>query len=209
MPTPVSKLLALATQAASQRFILLGLLLALGGWLVWIQEATLTRPATSIPQTHGEPDASIQGALLKRYNAQGQLFQILEAEQATHYPEADLTELKLPIINHWTPAGQLWVLSAKLGELQGQEDIFLQDEVRLQPKNPDSAYTPELFTQRLWLNTEQSSAHTPDPVSLVSPAGRTHAVGLEASLNSHQIQLLSQVDSLYTSRPRLTEQEQP
>ena len=185
-------------QPGNQRLVAIAGLLLLGVWLAWMQEGTRTPPHASLPGEHGEPEAYIEEARVKRYNASGQHFQTLQAERATHYPEANLSQFAQPRIDHWTTSGQLWVLTARTGELQDQNKLLLQEDVRLQPENPGSLYTPELGTTRLWLNLEEGQAFTSDPVHFTSPAGSTHARGLKATLETGQLELLSQVKSHYT-----------
>ncbi|WP_310695748.1 LPS export ABC transporter periplasmic protein LptC [Marinospirillum sp.] len=180
-------------------FSLLALVLV-GGWLVWLQDLSQPAPHTALPQEHGEPDYYLEQAELKRFNSEGRHFQTLEGEVITHYPESDLTHLTQPHVRHWTPSQQLWVIQAHDGEIRGEEEIFLENEVRLTPINPNSDYTPEFLTRRLWLDIQQETAQTSDPVTFQSPAGLTQGNGLFATLDQGQVTLLQDVQSHYLTQ---------
>ncbi|SFC03928.1 LPS export ABC transporter protein LptC [Marinospirillum celere] len=182
----------------------------LGGWIVWLQDFSQSPPRAQLPQVHGEPDYYLEDATLKRYNAQGRHHQTLEGKVVTHYPNTQLTTVDLPRVHHWSEDGQLWILSALEGEIREDNEIYLQENVRLTPINPDSAYTPEFATQRLWLDTQTETARTPDPVSFSSQGGLTQGLGLFAQLATGQIEILEQVSSEYlTEFTSRNTQEQP
>gem|GEM_PF-1845904 len=180
-------------------FSLLALVL-IGGWLVWLQDLSKPPPRTALPQEHGEPDYYLEQAKLKRFNGEGRHFQTLEGEVITHYPESDLTYLTHPYVQHWTQSQQLWVIQAKEGEIRGEEEVFLENEVRLTPINPNSGYTPEFLTRRLWLDIQQETAQTSDPVTFQSPSGITHGKGLFATLDQGQVTILEDIQSHYLTQ---------
>lgn len=194
-------------QPANRKLFSLLALVLLGGWLVWLQDLPRTSPHTPLPQEHGEPDYYLERAELKRYNSEGRHFQTLEGEVVTHYPESDLIQVTRPRLQHWTANEQLWVITALKGEMRDDQEIFLEDEVRLTPINPASAYTPEFLTQRLWLDTQEETAQTPDPVTFQSSTGSTQGQGLFATLDQGQVTILEEVHSHYLTQLPVSENQ--
>lgn len=205
-----SLLKQLANQPGNRKLAGVAALVLLGGWLVWLQDFSQPAPRAQLPQLHGEPEYYLEVAQLKRYNSEGRHFQTLQGQVVTHYPESQLTTVDRPRLQHWAEDGQLWVLSAREGEMLDQGDLYLHQQVRLTPINPDSLYTPEFLTERLWLDTIQETARTLDPVSFTSPGGTTLGLGLFAQLDLGQVEILEQVRSEYlTEIPTSNTREEP
>ena len=204
-----SVLLGFILQPSNRKLFSILALALLGGWLVWLQDLPKSSPRTALPQEHGEPDYYLEQAALKRYNSEGRHFQTLEGEVVTHYPDSELTQVTQPLLHHWTENQQLWIIRARQGEMRGENKVFLEKDVRLTPINPESAYTPEFLTQRLWLDTQEETAETPDSVTFFSDTGSTQGLGLFATLDQGQVNLLEDVHSHYlTQLPASEHQDQ-
>lgn len=176
----------------------LAALVGLGVILAWLQEANTPNPFALIPEEHGEPDYYIEGAQLTRYNAQGQAFQVLNSPEVTHYPEQNLSLLSQPVLVHHTEDGQTWHLTAATAQHQENQNlIYLEDQVKLSPQNPETAYTPEFITSKLWINNLTKEAFTPEPVEFISPNGLTAGVGFKLNLNNGQALIEQQVQGQY------------
>lgn len=176
-------------------------LLLLGGLIVLLQETTQTPPYTALPREHGEPDYYIEQARLSRFDANGQLLQVIHAEQVTHYPENDLALMQSPVVHHHGEDGQDWRLQAERAEYRNRRELYLEEDVLLQPLTPHSVYLPEFTTSRLWVDTDQHRATTPDPVNFTSPGGITHGIGLDLDMRSGLAEILHQVNGSYLMHP--------
>ncbi|HKM15484.1 MAG TPA: LPS export ABC transporter periplasmic protein LptC [Marinospirillum sp.] len=175
----------------------LAVLISLGALLVLLQEINLSAPHTQLPEQYGEPDYYVENASLSRFGAQGQRLQTLDAVQVTHYPEKDLALFETPLLHHYTQQGQIWRVVAKRAKYLGEDEIYLEDKVVITPINPNSVYLPEFLTQRLWINSANNTAQTPDPVSFISPNGKTTGQGLDIQLNTGLAHILQTVQGNY------------
>lgn len=193
----------LAQAPLVQRGGALVVLLLLGGLLVWLQDVTQPPPYAPLPSAHGEPDYAIEQAKAIRYAADGQRLQMLESPQVTHYPENNLVLMELPQIHHYGDDGQIWRITANQAEYRDQQEIYLQDQVRITPLNPASPYLPEFATQRLWVDLPTEFAHTPDPVTFTSPGGITQGKGLNLKLDTGQAEIPAQARGLYHPQPAM------
>ena len=165
--------------------------------MVWLQDLNLPTPRANLPEQYGEPDYSIKEAHLTRFNAQGQRLQTLKSTQITHYPEKDLTLFENPLIHHYSLQGQVWQITAKRAEQFSNNDIYLEEKVVITPLNPDSDYLPEFLTERLWVDSESNLAHTQDPVSFISPTGKTTGEGFQLHLGTGLAEILQTVQGNY------------
>lgn len=188
----------------------LAVLISLGALLVLLQEINLAAPHAQLPEQYGEPDYYVENASLSRFSAQGERLQTLDAMQVTHYPEKNLAVFENPLLHHYTQQGQMWRVVAKRAEYLGEDEIYLEENVIITPINPNSAYLPEFLTQRLWVNSANNTAQTPDPVSFISPNGKTTGQGLAMQLNTGLAQILHAVESNYLPpKVKATQDNQP
>ncbi|WP_084482820.1 LPS export ABC transporter periplasmic protein LptC [Marinospirillum minutulum] len=178
-------------------------LIALGILVVGIQDLSLPPPHASLPEQYGEPDYYVEAARLTRFNAEGKRLQTLNSVQATHYPEKDLTLFESPLMHHYSEQGQVWRVVAKRAENLAKKDIYLEEEVIITPLNPDSTYLPEFFTDRLWVDTQTNIAHTKDPVSFISPSGKTTGKGLQLNMDTGLAEILQEVQGSYLPSPAI------
>lgn len=194
-----------------RQFMAVLLLISMGVLLVWLQEINLPAPRTQLPEQYGEPDYYVEHASLSRFDALGQRLQKIDSVQVTHYPEKDLAVFEKPLLHHYAQSGQAWRVVAERAEYLGEDEIYLEDNIIVTPLNTDSAFLPEFFTQRLWVNSTNNIAHTPDPVSFLSPSGKTTGQGLEIHLNSGIAKILQAVEGRYLlpKATQATQEQQP
>lgn len=193
--------------AAWQKTFGLAGLLLLGLLLVWItqrQETTLQR--AQLPDQQGEPEAVIEQLQLRQFDATGQLEQQAYAVQAIQYSEQHL--LMSQPRGSYRAGSDRWTWRAEHGTWQ-QEQLLLTEAVELAPEEANSPYQPSLLTERLWIDQAAQRAWTPDPVALISQAGQTLAIGLEADLEQGHLQLLQAVEGEYLILPTTTEDFAP
>lgn len=182
-------------------------LISLGALVVWFQDINLPAPRAPLPEKHGEPDYYVEEARLTRFNNQGQRLQTLKAKQVTHYPEKDLSLFEKPLLHHYSEQGQVWQVVAEQAEHLGEDTIYLENKVVITPLDPDSVYLPEFSTERLWVDTQTGKAHTPDPVSFISPGGNTNGQGLEIYMNTGLAEILQAVEGHYLPSPATQDAE--
>lgn len=176
-------------------------LITLGILVVGLQDLSLPTPHTHLPEQYGEPDYYVEKARLTRFNAQGKRLQTLDSSQVTHYPEKDLALFKSPLMHHYSEQGRVWQVIAERAESQAKNNIYLEEKVVITPLNPDSTYLPEFYTDRLWIDTQTNIAHTEDPVSFISPDGKTNGKGFHLYLDTGLAEILQDVQSSYLPPP--------
>lgn len=191
----ISKLFAFLRPTQRQETLGIAGLVLLGLLLVWLtQRQENSLPRAQLPDEQGEPEAVIEHLSLRHFDASGRLEQEAQAQQATQYENQRLWMAQPQGIS-WMPSGR-WAWRAETGEWQ-QEQLLLTEAVELTPLDASSPYQPSLLTERLWVDRTTQRAWTPDPVALISPAGHTLAVGLEADLETGHLQLLQAVEGEY------------
>ncbi len=132
-------------------------------------------------------------------NHNGRPARIISGRDMMHYPDHDRTEIMTPHATFIQQGKTNWVVTANKADTQGNSHIILlTGQVIVTQENRSDI---QLRTQQLTIDTIHNTAYTDLPVTLISPNGITHAVGLHAALNDRTINLHSKVKGRYDAPP--------
>lgn len=105
------------TVAAYLPLLLMALLALATGWLV--KSTPLFQPRTDAPPPRHEPDYSMQGFSLKKFDAQGRLRVQIDGEQLRHFPDTDTVEMDDVTVRTVAPQGAVTLARARQAVVQG------------------------------------------------------------------------------------------
>lgn len=145
-------------------------------------------------------DSFMSESITRRFDEQGELTYLLNAERTDFFMEANRYLLQKPEMEmigddhsrHRARSNQGTVLS-------GGEEIRLEGDVLIWQYEPTpDAY--EMRTSLLYLYPETHYAETERPVEILSDQGTTDGVGLRAYLNEQRFEILNNVKSIHHPR---------
>lgn len=129
----------------------------------------------------------------------GKPSRVITGDTLYHYPENDRTEIFNPNTLFIAPENNDWIIESDHAETQGEgENILLTGNVIITNKDQPEI---QLLTEILNLDTVNNTAYTDQPVTMKSPHGDTHSVGLHAALQEETINLHSRVRGQYDAPP--------
>jgi len=177
--------------------ILLPILVVITLWFLTDQSATNQQELKS--DLDKASDYAMKDFTMTIMNAEGHPFRVISGKEMDHYPADDSTEIISPIAQFIEAGKDTWVITSNNGSTVGKgNDILLTGHVIVTQENhPDT----ELRTEKLNLDTVNDTAYTDLPVSIKSPQGITHSVGLHADLKDKTINLHSRVKGHYDAPP--------
>ncbi|HEY1181101.1 MAG TPA: LPS export ABC transporter periplasmic protein LptC [Rhodocyclaceae bacterium] len=162
------------------------MLLLLAGLTFWLERASQQETTVS-GKTRHDPDYIVNNFTIKRFDAQGKLYQTLTANEMRHYPDDDSTEAEMPYMTYhrglktFINADKAWIDS-------GGKTIQMERNVRVRH---ESAKGPEtvLTTSTLTVLSDEEIARTKAPVTITQGGTVIHGIGLESN-NKTQISVL-------------------
>jgi lipopolysaccharide export system protein LptC len=129
----------------------------------------------------------------------GQPSRVIAGKEMTHFPKGDRTEIIEPAAQFIANEKDTWLITSKYGKTRGDGNLIkLTKDVVITRKDNDEI---ELRTDKLNIDTQQSTAYTDSAVTLISPTGETNSVGLHATLEEKTINLHSKVKGHYDAPP--------
>jgi len=150
-------------------------------------------------QQHRTSDYGMTDFTMTVMNKLGQPARVISGHEMSHYPEDDTTEVLIQTTQFIDQQKDTWLVISDKGTTQGNgEDIFLTGNVIITRELNNEI---ELETDTLHIDTEHNTAYTDSPVTLKSPNGITHSVGLHAALEDKTINLHSKVRGHYDAPP--------
>lgn len=133
----------------------------------------------------------------RRYTADGKLTDIFTAEQALYYQHNKITDTLYPVLQTFEPNGQTaWNISAKNGQLSGNDRIILRDNIIIKNHNP-ALNIDRMQTSYLDMDMNTRQVSSDKPVTIDSPDYHVQGVGLHADLNTKRYQILEQSHATY------------
>ena len=174
--------------------LLLAIVLGLAASYFWepLTGKSAAPQASASPQSL--PKNYLESTRTWSYDDQGQLVQIIEAQSAEHYPQSDETLLQEPRYYSHHGDDRTWSGEARSGRYRpSKETLTLRNEVKLTNDQTGGVLTSELML----LNLKQKTAGSIVPVTITQGENITHADAMLARLDSEQIQLINNVESIY------------
>ena len=137
------------------------------------EDFTLDRPATN----------ELTKPRFESRDAKERPYTITANKAIQSQTQKDKIFLDRPIADMTMGNGDWVAIEADQGEYtENQEQLFLQGNVRL---FQDNGYS--MLTDKIWLNLEESTAHSDQPVQAHGPAGKLDAQGLTAQQKQNTI----------------------
>ena len=177
------------------------MLTGLAVWLTFGEGSTLATLDTLTPVTPNTADngavyrqSYLEGALLRRYNEDGQREQTLGLAAADQYTNSETQYLKELRFEGSDTDGKVWIMTSKTGELRnGGSELLLAGDVRI----TDSRTQSVLDTTNLTIYPDQKIASNEAPLTLTSTTSQTHAEGLVVDFEKGTATLKRKVETVY------------
>ena len=149
--------------------------------------------AETISETEN-PDIFLDQSLTTIYRDNGEIDYQFNGEYLEHFKQADIVQIKMVYFIFFGRDGLTWHARADRATFVNKsKKITLNDNVRIwRPER-----NMELTTSSITFNEAREYADTDSAVTIKSPAGITHSVGMKLDLNRENLQLLSKVTGLY------------
>ncbi len=144
------------------------------------------------------PDSFMRNFQYQSHSADGIVNSILTSIEAVHFPKDDLTKFAKPKLTYFTKDRQTWVVTSDKGRsINGDDKIFLSQNVLIH--QPQTAISPDtkIYTQHLTVYPGTDIAITNDPVLIKRPGTVIHGIGMTANLKTGQYKLLHQARGIY------------
>jgi lipopolysaccharide export system protein LptC len=188
----------------SQRWLLIWGLPLLGialltTWLVWdIAGKSDRRKKSDV----AFPDYTLKDFVSVRMNEQGQLVALLHASTMQHYPEIN-TKLTRPYLVFYQNAQPLWYVLAESGQISpDQSQIWLNGKTYLWRSALSPEQLPiEIHTTEVHILVPEQIAETAAPTQIFNGKNNTSGVGMKVWLQTHLVELRSNVRGHYAPQP--------
>lgn len=165
---------------------------------LWLLLNKPEAPTTAAPIEYSI-DFGMTDFKLTVMDLQGKPSRVITGDTLYHYPENDRTEVYNPETLIITPQRDDWIIESDYAETEGEgENILMTGNVIITNKDQPEI---QLLTEKLNLDTVHNTAYTDQPVTMKSPHGDTHSVGLHAALQEETINLHSRVRGQYHAPP--------
>lgn len=175
------------------------MLILLAGLTLWLERASQPEAAASRAARH-DPDYIIDNFTAKRFDAQGKLYQTLEASQMRHYPDDDSSEADAPrMIYHseqktFLRADTAWIDS-------GGKTVVLKENVQVTHENAKGPPT-QVTTSTLTVLPDDEIARTDAPVTITQGKSVVNGKGLEANNKTRISVLGGRVHGTIAAQPK-------
>ena len=156
------------------------------------------------PKTDLIIEQSMSDIKAMRFDKEGHLTQEVTMTSWCHYQGQTISQLHAPTLTLFHADGGTWNVSALKGQsfqtqINGKLDkLLLTENVSVVHQNPDK-HPWDLKTQHMMFYPQTSLAETSDPVVVNGSGVEIHAIGMNANLKEHTIELLKNVKSYYVT----------
>lgn len=136
---------------------------------------------------------------MTRYNIistdeNGEAVRWLSGKKLEHYSD-DITALTEPTLQ-FSQNEQHWLLSAKNGNIHGEETISFQGDVNIHQLSGKSENL-NISTEHIQIDLENNQARTDQAVNVSDENGNVSATGMSIHFDDHRLRLLSNVKGRY------------
>lgn len=142
-------------------------------------------------------DAFLSELTVKQFNTDGRLLHHLHAPMVRHVPEKNTYLLTKPHLIV-TEANQApWEIRADQGIAEADRVITLSQQVMIQQKSHQANPQVTLTTEEITYFPKSKLASTLKPVTIQQAENQIQAIGMNAYLDDHKVELLSHVRGHY------------
>lgn len=126
------------------------LLAALAGLTLWLSNATNVDESNRRANLRHDPDFIVENFTVERFDAQGQLLQVLKAPKMSHFPDDDSTDVSQPELVQFTGTRPTRVSAQSAWLSKDGKEVRLKGSVKLVKAegegNPQTVLTTEALT---------------------------------------------------------------
>jgi lipopolysaccharide export system protein LptC len=176
---------------------LLPLILLLGA-IYWLNLQVQAPAGGADKSLRHDPDYIIDNFTASSLDEKGKIRFVMSAKRMLHYPDDDTTHLEAPQLLSLTAEHPPMRMSAQNGEISHKGDeVFLRDDVTI--VRPAFAKQSELTFKTSYLHVlpNSNTADSNQPVTLVDARTNMEANGMELNYQTHVVQFLSRVKTVY------------
>jgi len=152
-------------------------------------ESTINMQAT-------ESDYYLEDFVTQKFSAEGAIEYEVSGNTLLHYPEDDRSEILKPDVTLHRPPVTWQVVSEKGLLVKDPETFTLQGDVRVE-RTVENQATVQILTKDLSIETQSNLLSTASKVTIDAPTWQLEATGLQSSLDSGTLNLLSNVKGHY------------
>jgi lipopolysaccharide export system protein LptC len=174
---------------------LLGIMAGLTFWLDRVIEAGAR---DIVGPSRSDPDYIVQNISARSLDETGKARHTLTAAKMVHYPDDDSTLLTQPRFVAYGAVQAPVTITANQGVVSSKgEHVYFQDNVRVARAPYGNQSELVMRTSFLHVVPNEHLARTDRHVTIINDATVVTAVGLELDTRSHELKLLSNVQSTY------------
>jgi len=141
----------------------------------------------------------------RKLGVDGLVLYTLAARKMVHYPDDDSALLETVKLEAFEPRQPKMTATADRGRLeQGGDRVWVEGNVVIVREADAKAGRARLTTEKLLLLPDEGIARTNEAVTLESPEGHAHAIGMELD-NQARVLRLDRVHATYKPSPRRPE----
>lgn len=177
-------------------------------WLVWHFVLSLE---FSAPTNPNYPDSFAKNVHVMVMDKHGKPQYEFSSPIIYHYLINDRTDFSLPNVILYQENQSPWNITADHGEaFEGDNKITLWGRVFFHQPASSTNQETNIQTELLFLYPETQTASTPEFISAVQPFASVNGTGMTLNLNTHQLDLLSNVHGMYfPTGPKANEKKGP
>ncbi len=177
-------------------FSVLSAITAMAGIIVYLTQFSESGKLSIVERFEAVPDADSHLTKVDgiKYSRDGEIAYKWRASSAERLISDGSISLQDPFYIGNIADQRPWTASAKTGKLsQDGEQLTLLDTVLVK----DLIRQAQITTELLQINLESSEVSTNQPLTLSLRNGKTHSLGMKASMKDERVELLDQVKGHY------------
>ena len=185
------------TRMLSRYWLLVPLLLLVLVARNWVEETPTSADAEStIDMQATQSDYYLEDFVTQKFSIDGALEYEVSGNTLLHYPEDNRSEITKPDVTlHRPPV--TWKVVSEKGMLVKDPEIFtLQGDVRVE-RIAQNQSVVQILTKDLSINTQSNLLSTTSKVTIDAETWNLEADGLQSSIDSGKLNLLSNVKGHY------------
>ncbi len=188
---------AMLARMLSRYWLLVPLLLLVLVARNWVEETpTNTSAESTIDMQATQSDYYLEDFTTQKFGANGALEYQISGSTLLHYPEDNRSEIIEPDVTLHRPPFVWKVVSDKGVLVKNPETFTLQGDVKVQRTATNQALV-QILTSDLSIDTQSNLLSTTSFVKIDAPTWQLEADGLQSSIDSGKLNLLSNVKGHY------------
>ncbi|QDX80718.1 LPS export ABC transporter periplasmic protein LptC [Denitratisoma sp. DHT3] len=142
------------------------LLAALAGLTLWLSNAANVDESNRRANLRHDPDFIVENFTIERFDAQGQLLQVLKAPKMSHFPDDDSTDVSQPELVQFTGTRPTRVNAQSAWLSKDGKEVRLKGGVKLVKAEGEGSPQTVLTTEALTVFPDEELARGNVPVTV-------------------------------------------